>query len=160
MSENPAEQPPLVHILLVEDNLGDARLVEEVLKEGAYPHVITHVRDGVEAMEFLRLGEQSEDPGLPDVIFLDLNMPRMDGREVLGEIKSDPVLRSIPIIVLTTSTSEADIMTSYALNANCYVTKPVSIDAFLEVMQTLETFWFGMAALPPRVTFKGQTGVS
>ncbi|CCQ74310.1 response regulator [Magnetospira sp. QH-2] len=150
MSEAQGNLTKNVHILLVEDNLGDARLVEEVLKEGAYPHSVSHVRDGVEAMEFLREGSLGEEGSLPDVIFLDLNMPRMDGREVLSEIKGDPLLRSIPVIVLTTSTSEADIVTSYSLNANCYVTKPVSIDAFLDVMQTLENFWFGMAALPLR----------
>lgn len=139
-----------VHILLVEDNLGDARLVEEVLKEGDYPHKVTHVRDGVEAMEFLRGASGFDGSGLPDMVFLDLNMPRMDGREVLAELKNDDRLRRIPVIVLTTSTSEADIVTSYTLNANCYVTKPVSIDSFLEVIQTLETFWFGVAMLPSR----------
>ncbi len=135
-----------VQILLVEDNLGDARLVEEVLREGGFRHQIVHARDGVEAME--RLHDRNF--GLPDLIFLDLNMPRMDGREILAELKGDPVLKRIPVIVLTTSTSEADIVTSYSLNANCYVTKPVSIDEFLDVMRSLESFWLDVARLPPK----------
>ncbi len=139
-------KPGPIQILLVEDNLGDARLVEEVLREGGFRHRVAHARDGVEAMERLRDPDQQ----LPDVIFLDLNMPRMDGREILVELKSDSRLKQIPVIVLTTSTSEADIVTSYSLNANCYVTKPVSIDEFLDVMKTLETFWFNVVSLPPK----------
>ncbi|MCG8325516.1 MAG: response regulator [Thiotrichales bacterium] len=135
-------------ILLVEDNLGDARLAQEALKDGKITNDLHHVRDGVEAMEFLnREGEFGNAPR-PDVILLDLNMPRKDGREVLEEINDNPDLSRIPIIVLTTSQSDADIVKSYNLNANCYISKPVDFDQFVQVVQSIEHFWFSVVTLP------------
>ena len=137
-------------ILLVEDNEGDARLAIEALKEGEISNDLHHVRDGVEAMEYLKHegGYNQENAPKPDIILLDLNMPRMDGREVLEEINRHPELASIPIIVLTTSESEIDISKSYKLNANCYISKPVDFDRFAKVIQMVEHFWFSIVSLP------------
>ena len=137
-------------ILLVEDNEGDARLAIEALKEGEISNDLHHVRDGVEAMDYLKHegGYNEENAPKPDIILLDLNMPRMDGREVLEEINRHPELASIPIIVLTTSESEIDISKSYKLNANCYISKPVDFDRFAKVIQMVEHFWFSIVSLP------------
>ncbi len=136
------------HILLVEDNQGDARLAIEALKDGQIRNILNHVFDGVEAMEYLKKEDKFHNALRPDLILLDLNMPRMDGREFLAEIKNYPELASIPIIVLTTSQSEADIEKSYHLNANCYITKPVDFEGFRNVMRSIEQFWFSIVSLP------------
>lgn len=148
MSEIPNNGP--IEILLVEDNEGDARLALEALKEGKVSNNLYHVKDGVEAMTFLR--QQGEYAGmpLPDLILLDLNLPRKDGREVLAEIKEDPELRMIPVVILTTSQAERDLAETYGLHANAFVTKPLDLDRFVEVVQAIENFWFAIVKLPPR----------
>ncbi len=139
-----------VEILLVEDNPGDVRLTQEALKEGKLFNNLNVVEDGVEAMAFLHLeGKYSYAPR-PDLILLDLNLPRKDGREVLAEIKEDPELRRIPVVVLTTSRAEQDIFKTYDLHANCYITKPVDLEQFIIVVKTLQDFWFTLVKLPPQ----------
>lgn len=139
-----------IEILLVEDNPGDARLAVEALKESKVNNNLYHVKDGVEAMAFLRReGDYAHMP-MPDLVLLDLNMPRKDGREVLAEIKEDPRLRVIPVVVLTTSEAERDLVRSYDLHANAYVVKPIDLDRFVEVVQAIEDFWFTIVKLPPR----------
>jgi CheY-like chemotaxis protein len=142
------ETPKFCDVLLVEDNPADARLTIEALREGKVLSHLHHVKDGVEALQFLRReGPWTEAP-MPDVILLDLNLPRKDGREVLCELKADPVLRLIPVVVLTTSEAESDILKSYQLHANCYVTKPVDLDKFIEIVRTIEAFWLAIVKLP------------
>ncbi len=137
-----------VEILLVEDNPGDVRLTQEALKEGKLSNNLNVVEDGVEAMAFLhKEGKYSYAPR-PDLILLDLNLPKKDGREVLAEIKEDPELRRIPVVVLTTSRAEQDIFKTYDLHANCYITKPVDLEQFIVVVQTLQNFWFTLVKLP------------
>ena len=139
-----------IEILLVEDNPGDARLAVEALKESKVRNNLYHVKDGVEAMDFLyRRGGHTGVP-VPDLILLDLNLPRKDGREVLAEIKEDPKLRLIPVVVLTTSEAERDLVRTYDLHANAYVVKPIDLDRFVEVVQAIEDFWFAIVKLPPR----------
>ncbi len=144
-------------MLLVEDNPGDARLAVEALKESKINNQLHHVKDGVEAIEFLnRRGEYAEAPH-PDLILLDLNLPRKDGREVLAEIKEDPRLRLIPVVVMTTSEAERDLIKTYDLHANAYVVKPIDLDRFVQVVQAIENFWFTIVKLPrvgERKTFK------
>ena len=141
------EAPP-VEILLVEDNPGDYRLTQEALKEGKVYNNLYWARDGVEALDFLkRRGKHGEAPR-PDIILLDLNLPKKDGREVLSEIKGDEDLRSIPVVILTTSKAEEDVLRSYDLHANCYVTKPVDLDKFIVVVQSIDRFWLTIATLP------------
>ncbi len=135
-------------ILLVEDNEGDARLAIEALNDGKINNDIHHVKDGVEAMQFLNKEGDFKDVPRPDMILLDLNMPRMDGREVLEEIRKQPELTSIPVIVLTTSQSDIDIGKSYNLNANCFISKPVDFDQFVNVVRSIEHFWFSIVSLP------------
>ena len=137
-----------LEVLLVEDSAGDVRLTREAFKD-AKVHINLHVAsDGVEAMEYLkREGNYSNAPR-PDLILLDLNLPRKDGREVLEEIKESSALKSIPVVILTTSASEADILRSYRLHANCYITKPVGLDGFLEVIKSIDSFWLSVVALP------------
>ncbi|HEX8949806.1 MAG TPA: response regulator [Dissulfurispiraceae bacterium] len=139
-----------IEILLVEDNPGDVRLMEEALKDAKiYTHL--HVaRDGEEAMQFLRREGEYAGVHRPDLIMLDLNLPKKDGREVLAEIKDDPVLRRIPVVVITTSRAEEDIVRSYNLHANCYVTKPVDFEQFMKVVQSIEEFWLTVVKLPPK----------
>lgn len=137
-----------VEILLVEDSPGDARLAKEALKDGKVQNNLHHVIDGVEAMRFLRRKEEYSDAPLPDLILLDLNMPKKDGREVLAEIKEDHELRHIPTVVLTTSEAERDLAKSYELHANAYVVKPVDFDRFVKVIQAIEDFWFTIVKLP------------
>ena len=138
-----------IEVLLVEDNPGDVRLTREALKEGKVRNNLSVARDGVEALAFLRReGEHAAAPR-PDVILLDLNLPRKDGREVLEEIKADPALRSIPVVILTSSEAERDIVQAYALHANCYITKPVDLDQFITVVKSIEDFWFTIVKLPP-----------
>lgn len=139
-----------VEILLVEDNAGDVRLAREGLRECKLLNNLSVADDGVKAMAFLRReGEHAHAPR-PDLIMLDLNLPRKDGREVLKEIKEDEKLKRIPVVILTTSKAEEDIVKSYSLHANCYVTKPLAIEQFIEVVQAIETFWFTIVKLPPR----------
>ena len=139
-----------VEILLVEDNAGDVRLAREGLRECKLLNNLSVAVDGVKAMAFLRReGEHAHAPR-PDLIMLDLNLPRKDGREVLKEIKEDEKLKRIPVVILTTSKAEEDIVKSYSLHANCYVTKPLAIEQFIEVVQAIETFWFTIVKLPPR----------
>jgi len=140
----------LVEILLVEDNPGDVRLTVEALREAKVSNNMTVAKDGEQAVEILRqAGEYAETPR-PDVILLDLNLPRKDGREVLAEIKVDPELRRIPVVVLTTSAAEEDILRAYNLNANCYITKPVDLEQFINVVKSIEGFWLELVKLPPR----------
>lgn len=142
----PNEGP--IEILFVEDNARDARLAVEALKESKVNNNLYHVKDGVEAMAFLRReGDYAHMP-MPDLVLLDLNMPRKDGREVLAEIKEDPRLRVIPVVVLTTSEAERDLVRSYDLHANAYVVKPIDLDRFVEVVQAIEDFWFVVVKLP------------
>jgi chemotaxis family two-component system response regulator Rcp1 len=140
-----------IEILLVEDSPSDAALTIEALKEGKIANRLTHVEDGVEAMDFLRRRGKYEDAARPDLIMLDLNLPRKDGRDVLAEIKTDPDLKIIPIIVLTTSRADEDILRSYELNANCYITKPVDFDHFIGVIKSIENFWLTVVTLPVKL---------
>lgn len=139
-----------INILLVEDNPGDVRLTIEALREGKVHNQLSVARDGVEALAFLRQEGAFAASPRPDVILLDLNLPRKDGREVLAEIKADEQLRRIPVVVLTTSKAEEDILRSYALHANCYVTKPVDLEQFITVVRSIEDFWFSIVRLPNR----------
>jgi two-component system, chemotaxis family, response regulator Rcp1 len=138
-----------IDILLVEDNPGDVRLTMEALKEAKLLNTINNVPDGVEAMAYLRQESKYAKAVRPDLILLDLNLPKKDGREVLAEIKSDPNLRRIPVVILTTSRAEQDILKAYNLHANCYITKPVDLDQFVKVAKSIDDFWFTMVRLPP-----------
>ncbi|MEO5337432.1 MAG: response regulator [Magnetospirillum sp. WYHS-4] len=135
-------------VLVVEDNLGDARLIRELLNSGDVQHQIHHVDDGVKAMDFLRRQGTFDASPRPDLVILDLNLPRKDGREVLAEVKGDPLLRTIPVVVLTTSEAEEDVRNCYELHANCFVTKPADFDDFNTVMRMIDEFWFGVAQRP------------
>lgn len=138
-----------IEILLVEDNPGDHRLTQEALKEGKVYNNLSWVKDGMDALEFLhRRGKYVRAPR-PDIILLDLNLPKKDGRAVLQEIKADPDLRAIPVVILTTSKAEEDVLRSYDLHANCYVTKPVDLDKFITVVQSIDRFWLTIVTLPP-----------
>lgn len=139
-----------IEILLVEDNPGDIRLTVEALKDSKLQNNLSVARDGVEAIDFLRHREGYENSPVPDIILLDLNLPRKSGREVLEEIKTDDILRRIPVVVLTTSDDEKDILTTYNLHANCYITKPVDLSRFVDIVKTIEGFWFQIVKLPPR----------
>jgi CheY-like chemotaxis protein len=141
-----------IEVLLVEDSPGDVRLTREAFKD-AKVHINLHVAtDGANAMAFLsREGEHANAPR-PDLILLDLNLPKKDGREVLQEIKESPTLKSIPVVILTTSSSEADILKSYRLHANCYITKPVGLDGFLTVVKSIDNFWLSVVKLPHEVS--------
>jgi CheY-like chemotaxis protein len=139
-----------IEVLLVEDNEGDVRLTREALKEGKLFVHLNVVQDGIEAIAFLRRQGVYAEAALPDLILLDLNLPKKDGREVLQEIKADPVLMHIPVVVLTTSAAESDVLTTYGLHANCYITKPVDMEQFIKVVQLLEEFWFTIVKLPSR----------
>lgn len=137
-----------VEVLLVEDNPGDVRLTQEALKDGRVLVNLTVATDGVEALEFLKGSGAHPSKPRPDLILLDLNLPRKNGREVLEEIKADEDLKRIPVIVMTTSKAEQDIHKAYNLNANCYVTKPVDLDEFLNVVKSIEDFWLTVVTLP------------
>ena len=138
-----------IEILLVEDNPGDVRLTEEALKEGKVYNNLHWAKDGVEALEFLqREGKHAKAPR-PDIILLDLNLPKKDGREVLAVIKRDDRLKHIPVVVLTTSKADEDVLRSYELHANCYVTKPVDLEKFIVVVQSIDRFWLTVVTLPP-----------
>ena len=138
-----------VEILLVEDNPGDVRLTQEAFKEGKLTNRLHVVGDGAEALAFLRRDGAHAQAVRPDLILLDLNLPKKDGRQVLAELKVDASLKRIPVVVLTTSQAEADILKAYDLHANCYITKPVDLDQFLIVINSIEDFWLSMVKLPP-----------
>jgi two-component system, chemotaxis family, response regulator Rcp1 len=137
-----------IEILLVEDNPGDIRLTKEALKEAKVLNTLTVVQDGVEALTCLRRQGQYTDAKRPDLILLDLNLPKKDGREVLAEIKNDEALKFIPVVILTTSQDEQDVLKSYGLHANCYITKPVELEQFISVVKAIEDFWLGIVILP------------
>ena len=137
-----------VEILLVEDNPGDVRLTQEALKEGKVYNDLSVVEDGVEAMAFLRREGEYADAPRPDMILLDLNLPKKDGREVLEEVKADERLRRIPVVVLTTSQDEQDVLKAYDFHANCYITKPVDFDQFIRVLRSIKDFWLTIVKLP------------
>jgi len=137
-----------IEILLVEDNPGDVRLTQEVLNDGKVRNNMHVVKDGVDAISFLQQTGECAGAPRPDIILLDLNLPKKDGREVLAEIKADPDLKNIPVVVLTTSSAEQDIFRSYDLHANCYITKPVDLDQFIRVIRSIEDFWLTIVKLP------------
>jgi CheY-like chemotaxis protein len=139
-----------IEILLVEDSPADAHLIRVGLMEGRFPITVHHVTDGVQAMAFLRREGGYADAPRPNLVLLDLNMPRKDGREVLVEIKSDPGLRSIPVVPLTTSSAWEDVDFCYRAGANAFITKPVDLDKFLTCLSDLQVFWFSDVTLPPR----------
>ena len=139
-----------IDILIIEDNGGDLRLIREVLDESKISNQIFAVRDGEEALDFLfRRGKYSNAIS-PDLIILDLNLPKIDGREVLAEIKVDPELKKIPVVVMTMSQSDEDILKVYSLHANCFVTKPIDLDQFIKVVKSIEDFWLTIVKLPPK----------
>lgn len=137
-----------IEILLVEDNPGDARLTIEAMREAKMRNRMHVVEDGVEAMEFLRRQGRFGEAPRPDLILLDLNLPRKDGREVLAEVKSDPDFKRIPVVVLTTSRAEEDVLRAYDLHANCYVTKPVDLAQFMKIVSQIDDFWVKVVTLP------------
>jgi two-component system, chemotaxis family, response regulator Rcp1 len=145
---NAVERKP-IQILLVEDNPGDARLAIEALRDMKVRNQLHVVQDGVEAMSFLRRQGQYAGIPRPDLVLLDLNLPRKDGREVLAEIKYDADLKRIPVVVLTSSAAEQDILQAYNLYANCYITKPLDLEQFLRVIRSIEDFWLAVVNLPP-----------
>ncbi len=138
-----------IEVLLVEDNPGDAQLTRIALEDSKISINLNVVEDGVEAMAFLRKEDKYIKVPHPDIVLLDLNLPRKDGREVLAEIKADQHLKRIPVVVLTTSQSEEDILKAYNLSANCFITKPVDFDQFVKIVKSIENFWFAIVKLPP-----------
>ena len=140
----------IAEILLVEDNPGDVRLMKEAFREARVENHLSVVNDGVEALAFLKKQLPYEKATRPDMILLDLNLPKKHGQEVLKEIKSDPNLRRIPVVILTTSKAEQDILKTYDLHANCYITKPVDLEKFIKVIRTIEDFWLTMVNLPSK----------
>jgi chemotaxis family two-component system response regulator Rcp1 len=150
MPESRPDMGEPIEILMVDDSMGDVRLAQEALKEARVRNRLSVVHDGEQAMAFLRRKDGYAEAPRPDLVLLDLNMPRMDGREVLAEIKGDPALRSIPVVVLTTSEAEADIVKAYDLHANAYITKPVDLEAFLDAVKVVEEFWLTVVRLPGR----------
>ncbi len=142
-----------VEILLVEDNPGDIRLTKEAMKEAKIINNLNVVEDGVEALAYLRKKGKFKDANRPDMILLDINLPKKNGREVLAEIKQDKNLKQIPVIILTVSKAEEDIIKTYELHANCFITKPVDMDQFIKVVKSIEDFWFSIVKLPPNKNF-------
>ena len=142
-----------VEILLVEDNPGDVRLTKEAMKEAKIFNILNVVEDGVEALAYLRKKGKFKDVNRPDLILLDLNLPKKNGREVLTEIKQDINLKQIPVVILTISKAEEDIIKTYELHANCFITKPVDMDQFIKVVKSIEDFWFSIVKLPPNKNF-------
>jgi two-component system response regulator len=142
-----------IEILLVDDNPGDIRLTQEALKESKVLNNIHIVEDGMEALEFLRKEGRFKNEITPDIILLDLNLPKRNGREVLTEIKNDELLKKIPVVILTISRAEEDIIKSYELHANCYITKAVDLNQFMKVFRSIENFWFSIVRLPPNIDF-------
>ena len=142
------EQGRPVEILLVEDNPGDVRLTQEAFKEGKVSNNLNVVGDGVEALKFLRREDGYGTAPRPDIVLLDLNLPKMGGREVLEKVKADPELKRIPVVILTTSKAEEDVFKTYSSHANCYITKPVDFERFIEVVKMIEGFWLTVVRLP------------
>jgi len=145
--DHPLRERP-IEILLVEDSPSDAQLAVEALQSAKIANHLSRVEDGVEAMQFLRREGPYREVPRPDLILLDLNLPRKDGREVLEELKEDPQFKRIPVVVLTTSRAEQDVLRSYALHANCYITKPVDFTQFMDVVKSIEHFWLAVVTLP------------
>jgi two-component system, chemotaxis family, response regulator Rcp1 len=143
------ETGALIEILIVEDNPGDVRLAQEALRDARVRNHISVVKDGVEALAFLRRKGKYGDAPRPDLILLDLNLPRKDGREVLADIKADLDLRRIPVVILTMSQHERDVLGAYESHANCYIVKPVELEQFIAVVRSIEDFWFQIVRLPP-----------
>lgn len=139
-----------IDILMVEDDPGDVRLTREALKGSKLLHSLNVVEDGVAALDYLRKVGPYQQAIRPDIVLLDLNLPKKDGREVLAAIKQDAALRAIPVVILTTSQAEEDVLRAYNLNANCYVTKPVDFDQFMRIVRTIEEFWLNVVTLPPK----------
>ena len=139
-----------IEILLVEDSPGDVRLTEEAMIDSRVKNKLNVVMDGEEAMRYLKREGEYSDANIPDLILLDLNLPRKDGREVLKEIKQDPELKRIPVVILTTSRSEQDILKTYESHANCYISKPVDLEEFLRVVRSINDFWLSIVKLPPK----------
>ena len=139
----------MIEILVVEDNPGDARLIVEALKDSKLKNKLLVVPDGVEAMEYLHHKGKYKNTNLPDLILLDLNLPKKDGREVLAEIKNDPELKKIPVVIMTISQADEDIIKTYNLHANCYIIKPIDLNQFIKVVKSIEDFWFTIVKLPP-----------
>ena len=139
-----------IDILMVEDDPGDVRLTREALKGSKVLHSLNVVEDGVAALDYLRRVPPYQHAVRPDIVLLDLNLPRKDGREVLSAMKQDADLRTIPVVILTTSQAEEDVLRAYNLNANCYVTKPVDFDQFMRIVRTIEDFWLNVVTLPPK----------
>jgi two-component system, chemotaxis family, response regulator Rcp1 len=144
------EEAKIVEILLVEDNPGDIRLTREILKGSKINNNLNVVMDGAEAIDYLRKKDKYKEAIRPDIILLDLNLPKKNGKEVLEEVKTDPDLRRIPVVVLTTSVAEQDILRTYDLHANCYITKPIDLDQFITVVKLIEDFWLTIVKLPNR----------
>ena len=137
-----------IHILMVEDNPGDVRLALEAFKESKIRNTMNVLEDGAEVMPYLRQEGKYANAIRPDIILLDLNLPKKDGREVLSEIKNDPDVKAIPVVILTTSQAQKDIMNAYNLHVNCYITKPVDLDQFLNVVKAIDNFWLTIVKLP------------
>ena len=148
MNINPGSQP--IEILLVEDNPGDVELTIAALEEGKLYNKLNVVQDGEAALAYLKQEGKFTDASRPDLILLDLNLPKKNGRGVLAELKKDPRLKRIPVVILSTSKAEQDILKAYDLNANCYITKPVDLDQFIKIVRIIEDFWFTMVKLPPK----------
>ncbi len=146
----PQHDSPPINILLVEDNPGDVRLTREALREFKVNNIMEVATDGMAALAYLRREGSNAEKPRPDLILLDLNLPKKSGIEVLKEIKSDPDLMSIPVVILTTSSAEQDVVKSYNLHANCYITKPVELQQFLDVVRAIEEFWITIVKLPPK----------
>ena len=147
---NNQELSKTIEILLVEDNPADIRLAQEAFKDAKVRNILHTVGDGVEAMAFLRRQGKYADVARPDLILLDLNLPKKDGREVLAEIKTDEHLKLIPVVILTVSKDEEDILRTYNLHANCYITKPIDFEQFMKVVKSIEEFWLTIVKLPPK----------
>lgn len=147
---NASKSGHCVEILLVEDNEGDVRLTREALNEGRIRNRLSVVNDGEQALAFLRREGSHADAPRPDLILLDLNLPRLDGREVLAAIKQDPELKQIPVVVLTSSRAEQDLLRAYDLHANCFIGKPVAFEEFIDVVRSIEDFWLTIVVLPPK----------
>ena len=139
-----------IDILMVEDDPGDVRLTREALKGSKLLHSLEVVDDGAAALDYLRKVGPYEHAVRPDIVLLDLNLPKKDGREVLAAMKQDPALRTIPVVILTTSQAEEDVLRAYNLSANCYVTKPVDFDQFMRIVRAIEEFWLNVVTLPPK----------
>lgn len=142
-----------VEILLVDDNPGDIRLTQEALKDSKVLNNLHVVEDGLDALKYLRKEGEFKNEVTPDLILLDLNLPKRNGREVLSEIKEDELLKYIPVVILTISGAEEDILKSYELHANCYITKPVDMNQFVKIVRSIENFWFSIVKLPPNTDF-------